>query len=117
MRMATGLADDTADAPGKVQTIVNELREESEEVSAELRALNFSRGDRFRNLSGSLALTMFVYGFAADFVPAAAALGGLLSALALVHQDSRKAHQERGRLESRPGFVLLKAREIFEHAS
>jgi hypothetical protein len=116
MRMATGLADSAASAPGKVQNIVDELREESVEVSAELRALNFPRGERFRNVSGSLALTMFLYGFAADFVPAAAALGGLLSALALVHQDSRKAHQERDRLEARPGFVLLKAREIFEHA-
>jgi hypothetical protein len=115
-RMATGLSDTDADGPRKVKKIVNDLREESVEVAAELRALDHRRGETFRNVSGSLALTMFVYGFAADFVSAAAALGGLLSALALVHQDSRKAHQERDRLESRPGFVLLKAKELLDHA-
>jgi hypothetical protein len=116
MRMAGGLSDTSADAPDKVNKIVSDMREESVEVATELRALDYPRGERFRNVSGSLALTIFVYGYAADFVSAAAALGGLMSALALVHQDSRKAHQERNRLESRPGFVLLKAKELLDHA-
>ena len=59
-----------------------------------------------RDVLGPLGLT----------ASAAAALGGLMSALALVHQDSRKAHQERNLLESRPGFVLLKAKELLDHA-
>jgi hypothetical protein len=114
--MATSLADPTASKPAQIRKIVEALREESAEVDAELRAVNFGRGERFRNVAGLLALTVSVYGFAAEFVPATAALTGLMSALALIHQDSRKAHQERDRLQARPGFVLLKAKELLAHA-
>jgi hypothetical protein len=115
-RMASGIADTTAAKPDQMRKIVDTLREESLEVNEELRALNFGRGERFRNMAGALALTISLYGFAAEFVPAAAALTGLMSALALIHQDGRKAHHERDRLQARPGFVLLKAKELLMHA-
>jgi hypothetical protein len=115
-RMATGLADHDANKPKKIQEILDGIREESIEVADELRALQFSRGEIARNVTGALALTISVYGFAAEFLPTAASLGTLMTALTLIHQNSLKAHQERDKLESRPGFVLLRAKEILGHA-
>jgi hypothetical protein len=116
-RMATSMSDAAIEESKQIQGAVTALREDAAEVEQELKALSFNRGRRFRALATSLSLTISVYGFAADFLPAAGALTGLMSALALIHQDSRKAHQERDRLESRSGFVLLKAKDLLTHAS
>lgn len=94
-----------------------ELREQASEVERELMALNPSGEARFRNIAGSLGLTVSVYGFAAGFAPTAVALGGLMSLLGLIHSSSRHDQQKASMLESQPAYLLVKAKEFSEHAS
>lgn len=54
-----------------VKEAVAELRADAAEVDAELNALNVGRGTKFRSVAGTLATTISVYGFAADFASAA----------------------------------------------
>lgn len=112
-RLGSSLSGASASDPAK---IVAQLREEAEEVKAELEALDVSREGKFRSLSGTLAMSVSVYGFAGEFIPAGAALTGLLSLLGLLHAAEHKERQELLKLTSKPGYVLLRAKELAEHA-
>jgi hypothetical protein len=98
-----------------IQELVGALREDAAEVESELRALKLSKERGFRSLSGGLGLTIAVYGVAAGFVAPAVGLGTLLSLLGVLHAAGRGDEKEHERLTSRPGYVLLKAREIVSH--
>ena len=99
----------------KPQDVIAELRVDAAEVEAELKSLNLRRGSRFRTAAGILGVTMSVYGFAAGFATATTALGSLMSLLGLLHVSARKDEQDSIKTESRPGYVLLKAREMLQH--
>lgn len=99
-----------------VKDTIDELRYEAVELETELRALNPASEAMFRNVNGALGITASVYGFAAGAVPAAAALGGLITLLGYLHTASRKDAQEKELLVSKPAYVLLKAKEITGHA-
>lgn len=114
LRMARAMTSATSADAGK---IVNDLREEAAEVEAELRALDKRGERRFRTLSGLLGMTISVYGFAGEFLGAGAALTGLASLLGLLHAADHKERQDAGKLTSRPGYVLVKAKELAQHAS
>ena len=105
-----GGSDDEADK------VVTALRKEALEVKSELDALDVDRENRFRSVSSVLAMTVSVYGFATDIIPAGAALTGLLSLFGLLHTSQHKERQEIARLTSQPGYVLLRAKELTEHA-
>lgn len=96
--------------------VIDDLRAEAAEVQAELSALNLPGESAFRALAGSLGLTISVYGFAGEFVAPAVALGSLMTLLGLIHASTRKDHQEHEGLVSKPGYVLVKAKELAEHA-
>lgn len=96
--------------------VIHDLRAEATEVKSELDALNLPGESTFRGVAGSLGLTIAVYGFAAEFMTPALALGSLISLLGLIHATTHKDHQERDKLLSKPGYVLLKAKELAEHA-
>jgi hypothetical protein len=95
---------------------IAELRYEALEAEVEINAINQSRGTHFRNVSGILGITMAVYGFAADFIQPATALISLSTLLGLLHTSARKDEQDLARQQSPPGYVLLKARELAQHA-
>lgn len=96
---------------------IAELRESAADVERELEALNPSGEKAFRNIAGALGITVSVYGFASGAVPAGVALGGLMSLLGLLHASGRNDHEREALLKSQPGYVLLKARELAEHAT
>jgi hypothetical protein len=98
----------------KPQDVIGELRADAAEVEAELKSLNIKRGSRFRTVAGILGVTMAVYGFA-DPGNAGTALGSLVSLLGLLHVSARKDEQDFTKAKSRPGYVLLKAREMLQH--
>jgi hypothetical protein len=106
----------TSDDGGEVKAVVRELRDEASEVEAELAALDAQGESRFRTASGVLGMTISVYGFAGEFLAAGAALTGLATLFGLLHAAHRKEQHEVGKLTSRPGYVLVKARELAEHA-
>jgi len=99
----------------KPEDVISELRLDAAEVEAELKSLNLGRGRRFRTGAGILAVTMAVYGFAGGV--AATSVASLISLLGLLHVSARKDEQELAKAESRPGYVLLKAREMLQHHS
>lgn len=109
------IASPTANAES-VEGKIEELRENAFDVERELRALNLSSEQRFRNIAGSLGITISVYGFASGFAPPAVALGGLMTILGLVHSSARHDQQKLSELRSQPGYVLLAAKELAEHA-
>jgi len=100
----------------KVIERIQRLREESAEVKADLVALRSKHEAIFRNVAGLLGLGIAVYGFATDFVPAAPALVSLMTLLGLLHGSEHKDFNEAQRLESKPGYVLVKAQELLDHA-
>lgn len=109
------LATSSSDGDKDVQETVRELRSEAAEVEAELKALKLPRERGFRTLSGGLGLTIAIYGVAAGFVAPAVGLGSLLSLLGLIHAAERHDEKAQDEITSRPGYVLLKARELLEH--
>jgi hypothetical protein len=112
-RMGRGLTGGSREEAAKV---IRDLREEAAEVEAELRALDARGESRFRNLSGILGMTVSVYGFAGEFLAAGAALTGLGTLLGLLHAAGHKERQSLEKLVARPGYVLVKAKELTEHA-
>lgn len=95
---------------------VHQLREEAAEVKSELKALRSRHESSFRNAAGLLGLTVSVYGFGADILPAAASLGSLMTLLGLLHNSEQKDFAEVQRIRSKPGYVLVKAQELLDHA-
>lgn len=99
-----------------VEGKIEALRESAFEVERELKSLKLPAERRFRNIAGSLGISVSVYGFAAGFAAPAVALGGLMSLLGLVHASARHDDQKASALKAKPGYVLLKAKEMSEHA-
>jgi len=118
-RLRTALAS-TMTSPNsderETRLLVKRLEEEAEEVSSELSALNFPQQERDRTGLGLLGLTISIYGMVGEVPLQAMAFGGLIALLGLLHTTRRGDHKEHAKLISRPGYVLLKAKELAEHA-
>jgi hypothetical protein len=102
---------------GKVRPIadaIDKLRAEAADVERELSAAAVGPEQAFRATYGLLGLGVTVYGLASG--QPAAATAGLLSVLGLLHQTGRKDHQTLAIAKSHPAYVLVKARELSEHA-
>lgn len=104
------------DSSEKAAEAIRELRFEAEEVAAELKAIDLGREKSFHNVTGILGLSVSVYGFGADLMTPAIALGTLLSTLGLIHAIPKKETQDVAKLSSKPGYVLVKAKELLAHA-
>lgn len=102
--------------PSSLEDRIEKLRENAFEVERELKALNPSAENQFRTIAGSLGITISVYGFAAGVAPPALALGGLMTLLGLVHSSARHDQQKLDELKAQPGYVLLAAKQLREHA-
>ena len=96
---------------------INELRAGAAELEAEFKSLNPASEAMFRNVTGALGITAFVYGFATGAIPPAAALGGLITLLGYLHSSARKDEQDEVKLRSKPAYVLVKAKELAAHVS
>lgn len=104
-------ADEVRNSPAE---LIEQLRAQAEEVRAELKATQSKSARYWRTAYGLLGLGISAYGVATD--QALAGLGGLLPILQLLieHRTSHEAEQEK--LKTRPGYVLVKARDLLAHA-
>jgi hypothetical protein len=100
-----------------VDETISMLRDEAAEVRAELSTLRPRHEAMFRNVAGTLGLTIAIYGFASDALATVPALGGLLTLLGLLHNSEHKETGDALRQQSKPGYVLVKAQELLDHAS
>lgn len=99
-----------------VAKIARELSDEADEVDSELRALKIPEEARFNGLQAGLGMTICLYGFATQSITAGLALLGLSEILRKFHSVTTSAHGEFTKVSSKPGYVLLKARELSTHA-
>ncbi len=95
------------------QDYISQLREQAAEVRAELNVLRSSRSTLMRGALGIASLSICAYGFANETV---VAVGQLLATLGLLHQVEAPEELHKTELKSRPGYVLVKAQEILQHA-
>lgn len=109
-------ANELNSSEDKSMELVRELRASAAEVSAELNSINIQNERSFHNVAGTLGLTVAIYGFGADLMAPAMALGTLLSTLGLIHAASKKDEQDVKRITSKPGYVFVKAKDLLSHA-
>lgn len=93
---------------------LNELRAGAAELEGELKAVNPGGETIFRNIAGGLGLAVAIYGAAMGMGGAAAT--GLLPLLGLLHNSAKKEREELTTLRSKPAYVLLRAKELTQHA-
>lgn len=94
--------------------LIGELREEAVEVEQELNNVGSGIEGRFRSILGSVSIVAAATTALAD--AKTAAIAGLITILGHIHKGAREDHREVQSLQSRPGFVLLKSKEILDHA-
>jgi hypothetical protein len=98
----------------ETEEVIHTLRAEAAEVKAELTQLKKSGRGVLRNVvGGTLGLTFSIYGLATGATVASAGL--LLGLLKLLHDDSVKEHEQLQKIQTRPGYVLVKAEEMLRH--
>ena len=95
---------------------VAELREQAAEVRTELELATSKRNSLARNALGVLSLAIFAYGFASESMATTAGLFQLLTTLGLLHQLGSRDSQHARQLQSKPGYVLVAAESILQHA-
>jgi hypothetical protein len=103
-------------ANGDIPTIANKiqvLREEATAVSRELSAAT-KRDRSFRGTYGILGMAAAIY--AAATGEAAVGTIGLLSVLGLLHQSDEGPHEKAAAATRSPGYVLVRARQLAQHA-
>jgi hypothetical protein len=88
-------------------------------VDSELAALPVARNRQFRNVAAGLGLSLSLVAAVTASTPEAAvgAGGSLLSLLSLLHGNESGTRHDVARLHARPGYVLLRAKELVEHRS
>lgn len=94
---------------------IRELHEESLEVEQEIRGLGVGSEGRFQTMLTSIGIVAAVTTAVAN--AGAAAVAGLVTLLTHVHKNAREDRREQHSLECKPGFVLLKSKEILDHSS
>jgi hypothetical protein len=99
---------------GTVAKAVQELRTQASDLQAELTTARGTLERRFRGVYGFLGMSFAIYGAAMGRADAAGF--GLLSMLGLLHTSGAAEHKARAKGKSSPAYVLVKARELAEHA-
>lgn len=96
------------------QDLIFELREQAEDVRAELKSTQKNSAKYWKATYGVLGLGLSAYGVVTDQV--IAGVGGLLPVLQLLIQHKTGHESKREAEISKPGYVLLKAQDILSHA-
>lgn len=94
--------------------LIDELRDQANEVRAELISKKKNSARFWRATYGLLGLGVSAYGVAMD--QAAASVAGLLPLIQLLIEHETGHESEVARLSTKPGFVLVKAQDILAHA-
>lgn len=96
---------------------VAQLREQAEEVKSELALATTKRSSFMQNALGLASLGVCAFGLSADLLTKTEGVIQLLGTLGMLHGISSPHGQQLQQLRARPGYVLVAAEEILEHAS
>lgn len=114
MARSMALTSDSSALKQEPSELIAELREQASEVRAELQAKQRSAAKYWKVTFNLLAFGCSAYGIAADRIDLS--IGGLLSMIQLLINHKAGHEKDLSTLESKPGFVLLKAKDILAHA-
>ena len=108
----------TADSSATdIASAIADLRSEAAEIRAQLDAARPRMEQAFRGTFGFLGMSLAVYAAATGNTALTVGTGvGLLNALGYLHARGRDEHKARTKAESSPAYVLVKAKELAEHA-
>jgi hypothetical protein len=96
------------------QELISELRAQAAEVRAELTVKRTKSARYWKTTYGVLGLALSAYGVATDqVIPGVAGLLPILQLL-ISHETGHEA--DVAKLTTRPGYVLVKAQDLLEHA-
>jgi hypothetical protein len=105
------------DSAASIRKMIGELRAQAAEVESELAAVSIRRRRKDKTALALVSAGLALYGFGAAGVSAVAAAGQLFTTLGMIHGFSRTDHAEEAKIKARPGYVLVKARELLATAS
>ncbi len=96
--------------------VVKNLREDANELEAELSSAAIKTGHTGHLAIGTTGISCIVYGIGAKD-PTAIQVGAtaLTTALAAMYHPSKNAHADHAQLKTKPAYVLLSAREIIRN--
>lgn len=112
--MASRLVYDEDGPSGGSADVVAELREQAAEVRAELEIINRQAKRFWKKPFTLLSLSAAALGVATDQTIGAA--GGLLALWQFLGEHDEGNEKDAEKLKSRPGYVLLKAKDLLAHA-
>ena len=96
--------------------LIEELREQAIDVRSELEIASTKSKSLRRNATGVVGLGIAALSVAVESSPLPA-VASLLTTLGLIHQMPAPDTEHVQRLRARPGYVLVAAADILEHAS
>lgn len=111
---AMTVLDPTLSTSNSGPALIAELREQAAEVRSELDAKRKSSGRFWKTTYGILGLGLSAYGIATDQV--VAEISGLLHLIGLQMTHKAGHESEVAKIRRRPGYVLVKAKDILAHA-
>ena len=111
---AMSFPDSTFEGRESLGSIIEELQDQAQQVRSELELQQTSSTRYWKTTYALLGLGLSAYGVASDQLPAA--IGGLLHVINLLIGHKTGHETEVARLTTRPGYVLVKARDLLEHA-
>ncbi|MDR3714068.1 MAG: hypothetical protein P4L51_14710 [Puia sp.] len=95
-------------------SIIDQLKYQAEEVRTELELKKQNSFRLWRTTYSILGLGLSAYGVTTQQIPAA--IGGLLPIINLLITHKTNQHSEMSKLLTRPGYVLVKAKDILTHS-
>jgi len=113
--MATRVGDATTKPDESPKEIINELKEQSFDIEAEIGALGRKGKVRFALGLGGLSIGMTIYGLAAT-IPAIGAAGfaGLVATLLHLRGEDLDKTKTEASTCAKPGYILLKAKQLLQ---
>jgi hypothetical protein len=95
--------------------VARSLREEANELDAELSVAARKTGHSGHLVIGTTGISCIVYGIGAKDPTAIQVGATLTAALAAMYHPSKNAHADHAQLKTKPAYVLLSAREIIRN--
>jgi hypothetical protein len=105
------------DSDVRLERIVRELREQAEEVRAELAGSRLPQLQALSGLSAFSSIGLTITAIASSNGLAGTLAGGLLGLFAALQQSAHSAEHNVKKVEAKPGYILVAASEILRHSA
>lgn len=109
------LREDNGNSESILLGIVDELREQQNEVQTEINSLSLAKEKKYKLGMSGLALSFVIYSLYSAQAPVmAASVASLLATLAHLRTGERECEKKISHIQSKPAFTLFKAKEILK---